>query len=187
MEATKLTKEQAWARIDELEAENEELEYQISDNESEIYRLRREFPDKPVGVDDEPELPRVYKGRRGEETWHTDGFAAIRGDWPEPFEEAAGDPDMSGIVGLAETQTEHSVIAEVADDREGDAAYGVLATGVVFDRRRLAPLIEGREVTLCPNGKHPIAIRDAKTGDMFAVLMPVSAHALLNRRPWVAG
>lgn len=172
-----MTNEQAWDQIEYLEDENESLEDEIARNEREIERLRDKFGDRdnPAGAIEpaEPPLPRVMKGHAyGNETWMTDGFAAIKGEWPGPFEENPTSPNMTGIIEAAKQNACEATIAEVVDLRAHGGAT-ILSDGTCFDNARLLPLVQGRQVTFKTRGLNPAALYD-EGGELFALLMPLN-------------
>lgn len=160
-------------RLGEIEGERDDLRDEERDLERELGRLDKEFPPAPVPR-------RVGAFAVDGETWHSDGFRAVLGPWPD---EHWADPEMfrdagkkaADLIGLQQAESGAVVDVEhVGLDFVEGVALARLSNGKVVNHQWLLDALkpEGATVHAGQPGLTPVPV---KLGEkLIAIIMPVN-------------
>lgn len=169
-------------RMDEIDGEIQDLEEERDRLETELAGIEKEFP--------EPEPPRrvmvaMWRG----EPWYTDGYRAIRGNWPGQFEvdgESNVTDKIADLLQAGDRINSPVTPTDMAGEPD-DLPLAFLSNGAALRRDWMEELLTAFEgASIHSEGQMGHVVYRDSSGAICALQMPVNAaaHSHGERRPY---
>lgn len=154
-------------RLEDIEAEIEDLKDERSRLEDELEAHDKEYP-RP------PEPRRVGAFEFDGDTWHTDGFRAVRGPWPGLHELTLG-LKQDAAASMAEGEnTPTPIVTVMAEGEDFDGVtLALLSNGQAVNRAWLIEaLVDDATIHAGRSDKTAVTVRQGNK--LLALIMPVN-------------